>query len=87
MSQGVKFTLQGRKTLRRKSRIFTEMILLVLGALTCNNKKTNCIVHYIVSQLYLLLTEPLKNIYISIKIQKCGFLLDPDQYYCNIILH
>lgn len=33
MSQGVKFILQDRKTLLRKSGIFIGMILLVVGAI------------------------------------------------------
>lgn len=34
MSQGVKCILESRKTLRRKSGIFIEMILLFSGAIT-----------------------------------------------------
>lgn len=40
MSQGVKFILEGRKPLRRKSGIFFKVILLVSGTITGTIKKT-----------------------------------------------
>lgn len=60
MSQGVKFILQGRKTLRRKSGIFIQTILLIVGPITGTTEEKTMF-YDIVAQSGLSSTEPLKS--------------------------